>query len=210
MDLGAYIQIKDLDEVMKENGIYVPRLRGLRLMRDESPLSEETINEVGFSHALYECENIVTHKYIGLGMFSTGLFGEERKKRLKKYFRYDDPENDWMPTSIKWDAVHGKKRKMFKYAIKYNKREAKKQFDMFNKYCGRDDVLYIHAKQGRDNWSSTDYRDLEKEPWYLDAVEDSFDSVYCDIYAKIKPVELHQTLCCDPTIGGGPASKADD
>ena len=28
----------------------------------------------------------------------------------------------------------------------------------------------------------------------LDAVEDSFDSVYCDIYAKIKPVELHQTL----------------
>jgi len=31
MDLGAYVQIEDLDKIAKENGIVVPRLRGYRL-----------------------------------------------------------------------------------------------------------------------------------------------------------------------------------
>ena len=45
MDLGAYVQIEDLSEVMKTNGISVPRLRGLRLMSEEKPLTKEEIEE---------------------------------------------------------------------------------------------------------------------------------------------------------------------
>ena len=38
MDLGAYAQIEDLEKVMEDNGIDIPRLRGLRLMKDETPI----------------------------------------------------------------------------------------------------------------------------------------------------------------------------
>lgn len=33
MDLGAYAQIEELEELAKLNGIQVPRLRGYRLMK---------------------------------------------------------------------------------------------------------------------------------------------------------------------------------
>ena len=36
MDLGAYAQIEDLENIAKDNGIEVPRLRGYRLMKEES------------------------------------------------------------------------------------------------------------------------------------------------------------------------------
>lgn len=35
MDLGAYVKIKDLSQIMINNGIEIPRLRGLRLMSEE-------------------------------------------------------------------------------------------------------------------------------------------------------------------------------
>lgn len=37
MDLGAYAQIDNLGQIMKDNGIDIPRLRGLRLMKDKEP-----------------------------------------------------------------------------------------------------------------------------------------------------------------------------
>ena len=37
MDLYAYTQIDELEEIMKANDIEVPRLRGLRLMSKETP-----------------------------------------------------------------------------------------------------------------------------------------------------------------------------
>ena len=37
MDLFAYLQIEDLEKYLKDNNIEIPRLRGLRLMKDEEP-----------------------------------------------------------------------------------------------------------------------------------------------------------------------------
>ena len=37
MDLYAYAQIDELEEIMKANDIEVPRLRGVRLMSQEKP-----------------------------------------------------------------------------------------------------------------------------------------------------------------------------
>ena len=31
---------------------------------------------------------------------------------------------------------------------------------------------------------------LTEQPWYLERVDDSFDSTYCDIYAKIKSPKI--------------------
>ena len=55
---------------------------------------------------------------------------------------------------------------------------------MFNKYVGRKDILYIHARIGGGNWSYYHHR-VDKQPWFIEKVDDAFDSTYCDIYAKI-------------------------
>lgn len=43
MDLYAYSQIDKLDELVKANGIDIPRLRGYRLMSGMTPFTEEEI-----------------------------------------------------------------------------------------------------------------------------------------------------------------------
>ena len=45
MDLFAYSQIDKFDEIMKENNIKIPRLRGYRWMFEEDGLSHEEIEE---------------------------------------------------------------------------------------------------------------------------------------------------------------------
>lgn len=59
---------------------------------------------------------------------------------------------------------------------------------MWNKYAGREDVLYIHSRMGGGNWKywNADKRtELMNQPWFLGRVDDCFDSTYCDFYAKI-------------------------
>lgn len=111
MDLGAYIQIGKLEHLLKENNIEIPRLRGLRLMKDEEKFTKEEIEE-----------------------------------------------------------------------------EASDQLEKFNSYGGRDDVLYIHARIGGGNWPY--YRsEVENQPWFIEKIDDYYDSTYCDIYARITPVQ---------------------
>lgn len=121
MDLGAYMQIGKLEQIMKDNGIEVPRLRGLRLMSEESPLSEEEIHD----------------QIIDMARVAPSIV-------------------------------------------------VRRQYEMFNKYCGRPDVLYIHARIGGPNWVTFGGPELAKQPWFIDAIDDAFDPTYCDIYAKIK------------------------
>lgn len=59
------------------------------------------------------------------------------------------------------------------------------QHAVFNKYCGRKDVLYIHARIGGNNWKYYGGPNLEEQPWFIEKVDDAFDSTYCDIYARI-------------------------
>ena len=93
------------------------------------------------------------------------------------------------PIDIRWDRVHGKKRKAFKYVIKKAKKEVYQQYEMWNKYAGRSDVLYIHCRLGAGNWDYYKGWDIiESQPWFLDKVEDNFDNTYMDIYAKIKEI----------------------
>ena len=65
-------------------------------------------------------------------------------------------------------------------------RETKTQWEMWNRYCGRADVLYIHARLGKYNWSYVVHTDYKDKSWYLESCNDSQDYSYCDIYAKIK------------------------
>lgn len=123
MDLLAYTQISDLEEIAKKNNIEVPRLRGYRLMKNESIISETDLEQ-----------------YLIL-----------------------------LPNN------HTK-----------TKNKLLDQFSVWNKYAGQEGILYIHARIGGNNWKAYGGPELAKQPWFLEKVDDTFDSTYCDIYAKIK------------------------
>lgn len=182
MDLYAYTQIEDLEKLMAVNNISVPRLRGLRLMRDETPLTKEDVDRVALNIGLQCCEMAV-HEYFVWNAMSAEY--SEATERLCNKYLYKDSEGSL--AGIRWNNIHGKKRKRFKYLMKAAKKAVEKSYAIFNQFCGRDDVLYIHARIGGWNWP--DYRhEVEHEPWFITKIDDPFDDTYCDIYARIKPV----------------------
>lgn len=188
MDLYAYAQIKDLEEIAKANGIEVPRLRGYRLMKDEEAVSEERIAEMK-QDGIVQVVGQLCDGYPFWSLHPQYYTLCDRTDRIKARYLIEntkDPENPKIYTGIRWDRIHGKKRKVLKHAIKLQNKAIQKQYDMWNKYVGRDDVLYIHAKLGHNSWASLDDRtNMTRQPWFLDKIDDYWDPVYCDIYAKI-------------------------
>lgn len=59
------------------------------------------------------------------------------------------------------------------------------KYVMRNKYCGRKDVLRVHARLGGGNWE-TYKNEIENKKWFLGKVDDGFDDTYCDIFVKIE------------------------
>ena len=176
MDLGAYANINIFEQIAKQNNIDVPRCRGYRLMENEKPLSKDEIQEIEDSMIQYIYEwscRSVPKFYPESSLHEYSL---RTDFILKKYFNNKE---------FKWQLVHGKARKRIKFAIKKIKKAVHKQYEIFNKYAGREDILYIHARIGGNNWNYFEGYLLEKEPWFLEKVDDCFDSTYCDIYAKI-------------------------
>lgn len=178
MDLWAYANIADLEDIMRKNNIEVPRLRGLRLMKAEEPIvmRKDDINHI----AAFICNDLVT----SIPFWSSSSYMHEYSSYtswLEKYY-IDDLWSD--NPKIRWDRIHGWKRRKLKTAIHNKIREYEKQYDVFNKYVGRDDILYIHARIGGGNWPF--YKDVViNQPWFLEKIDDAYDSTYCDIYAKI-------------------------
>lgn len=195
MDLGAYAQIDNLERIMEDNGIEVPRLRGLRLMKNEKPVSKEELLDMAKSDGLYRCVKLC-QSIPPFNWNSNWSEMSDRTDAICEYYlelpRYESGDfNHLDPIGVRWDRIHGKKRKAFKYVIKKAKKEVFRQFDLWNKYAGRDDVLYIHARLGSGNWGGYDCDKVVKsQPWFLDYVEDYFDCTYVDIYAKIKTPEM--------------------
>lgn len=194
MDLFAYSQMDRFDEIMKENNIEIPRIRGYRWMFEEIRLSQKEIEDD------IECKrrNIYARCIESYPSFSVNpIFVEfsERTRRLRnKYLIKDESVATGIDGTqfrlekiigIKWDLVHGKKRKNLKYLLKKGEKKVRKKYEVFNKYAGRKDVICVHARIGGNNWNCYEGYKLEKEPWFLERVDDCWDSTYCDIYVKI-------------------------
>ena len=182
MDLYAYAQMADLEPIMEANGIKdIQRLRGLRLMQFEEPLNEKEIEKTIRSRLKYNLESLLAYDP------RTGWYCYcWRSDCLRDWFLYKNGQP-------RWKRIHGKLRKAVKFEIKKTRKNVLKQYEMWNKYCGREDVLYIHTRTGGNNWNYYGCNKYLSEPWYLDHVTDSFDSTYCDIYAKIDP-ELTKSM----------------
>lgn len=186
MDLFAYAQIGDLEKIAKTNGIEVPRLRGYRLMSDETPVSEAEIKKIIQDCGVDVCKELCTAEpfwKINADWWSCN----PRTNALCDYYLAKGADGEY--ESIRWDRIHGWKRKVLKFALKKQKQKIQRQYGMWNKYVGRKDVLYIHARIGGGNWNCFGGNELMKQPWFLDKVDDWVDGTYCDIYASIKEEE---------------------
>lgn len=169
--------------VLQSTGIEIPRLRGLGLMKNEEPVNQTDLNEILHSMEILAVQNLC-ESFPAWDFYSCcSEFCPATDRRIKKYMILDE---DGDPISIRWDRIHGKKRKTAKYAIKQYKKAVIDNITVFNKYAGRDDVLFVHARIGGDNWNYFNGPSIvASHPAFLEKVNDYFDSTYCDIYLKI-------------------------
>lgn len=187
MDLLAYMQIDDLDEIAKDNGIEVPRLRGYSLMIDEKPVPQKEIDKAVNEHAIYICDQMCCSNPFWCPDSSSHTYSWWSNRICNYYLKSIKNKNGCVEyTGIRWDRIHGRKRKILKFAIKKFKKKMQKQYDMWNKYAGKENILYIHARIGGGNWKYYGGDELAKQPWFLGKVDDCYDDTYCDIYATLK------------------------
>lgn len=187
MDLMAYTQIEDLDKIAKSNNIEIPRLRGYRLMKNEQRVSSEEVKRIMEDCAVEVCKFLCCSDPFWNANSSSIEYSTRTDKICDYYLVKGLDENGYTCyTDIRWDRIHGRKRKILKFAIKKQKRRIQKQFDMWNKYVGNKNVLYIHARIGGRKWEYYGGNELIKLSWFLDKADDYYDGTYCDIYALIK------------------------
>lgn len=183
------MQIDALDEIAKKNGIEVPRLRGYRLMKAEKPVTNEEIEQIKKSAAVEEVKELIEQPPFWYGSPTWYDYRKKLTTKREYYLTFEiDEEGKQCFTGIRWDRIHGKKRKVLKFAIKKAKNRIQKQFDVWNKYAGLNGILYIHARIGSENWL---YHgdEVSEKPWFIEKVDDWWDCTYCDIYAKVEITE---------------------
>lgn len=123
MDLGAYQQIENLDQIAKKNEIEIPRVRGYRLMKDEEPIPTEEIEKWK-----KKCEvSVVEDMCTAIPFWSTHPIcyeSSEYTDYLKNIFLIKNSNDEGYERyiDIRWDRIHGWKRKALKFEIKKQKR----------------------------------------------------------------------------------------
>ena len=186
MDLTAYTQIDDLEQIAKANNINVPRLRGYSLMKDEQPLSKEDIAKMVKDEEPYICKRLCCNVPFWSPNSYESEFSSRTDRLIKRYLiKGKDEDGFSVYKGIRWDRIHGKRKKVLKLEIKKKKDQIQKQYDVWNKYAGKENVLRIHSRIGGGNWDYYGGNELSKQPWFLEKVDDCYDDTYCDIYAKI-------------------------
>ena len=190
MDLYAYMNIGNLQDVASENGIDVPRLHGYRMMNEENrdPMPKEDYAEVEAIFAIQYISDNISRKD-RRRVRAAGLNVDEwvENEYIIMNPKYSESDDEHKYLGVRWDKIHGEPRKRLKLYIKTRVKRWETQMQTFNKYCGRDDVLYIHAKIGGNNWPNY-YKSVVYEPWFIEKVDDCYYDEYCDIYARIRPV----------------------
>ena len=162
-------------------------------MRDEIPNSEADLEELLREYEMDVYESVCTSSF-AINPTVWAYCGRTRRTEKKFLIKSVDENGREHTVGFRWDRIHGKRRKHLKYLLKDKKRRVLKQANTFNKYVGCEDVLYIHARIGGGNWLYYGGSEIEKQPWFLEKVDDCWDCTYCDIYAKIDPATLGVAL----------------
>lgn len=185
MDLGAYAQIEELSGLAQRNEIDCPRLRGYRLMKDEEPIDFDEWKKEHMNTFEADClYALIRSRWIYDAGFSEYCSGTN--KNVARYISGGWGEPD---RSVRWDRLHGWRRKLLKTAIHNELARYQRQYEVWNKYAGKDGVLYIHARIGGGNWPYY-YKEVVDKPWFIEKIDDAQDETYCDIYARIEDVSV--------------------
>lgn len=188
MDLYAYSQIEDLEEILKDLNIMVPRLRGIRLMKVSKPVSQEKIEQEVKEVKVDNCVRWLREK-------AWNCWSSWKDDKKHPSFIYGKIYNEYTEKyetkviDIDYSKIRRKDRNIIKLKNRKDENRIRKDYELWNKYCGQD-VLYVHTRAGGGNrlWCKTDK--LKEHPLYLSDCDDSFDRTYCTIYYDIKDVDL--------------------
>ena len=88
MDIGAYKNIDDLEFLLKENNIEIPRLRGLRVMANEKKVSSKELVTMLHEHLLEVADGVLTSDEDFLDYTSILVFFK-RHQGIRKYIVCD-------------------------------------------------------------------------------------------------------------------------
>ena len=190
MDLYAYAQINELTEIAEKNGINVPRLRGYRLMSEESPINLQ--DAIDKRKIAVDCVKELCEANPYWSSKATSFEFSSWTDALKDWFLIKGKNEHGYDAyvDVRWNRIHGWKRRTLKTYVQNEIVRRQRQWKVWNKYAERDDILYIHARIGGGNWPYY-CKDVINQPWFLEKVDDAFDCTYCDIYAKINKEAAH-------------------
>ena len=199
MDLGAYVNIENLGPVMSAAGISVDRLRGIRLMKFEDPVTNEQLEErIRREIKDGDIQWLQQHMWNGWSSsnadkdhpaFTWKTFCEEIEQEDGSIKEYKHREI----IDVDFTKVHGEDRKILKFNHKKIRKAYEEQFGLWNKYAGKD-VLYIHSRGGGGNRSWCNTNELRNHPRYLSDIDDSYDCTYCDLYFDISDIDLDKVF----------------
>ena len=119
MDLGAYAQIENLGAVASQNGISVPRIRGYRLMKDEKPM--DYLEAMGDGYEAQIVMDLIHAIPFWTYDSSWSAYGGEEYKWAEKHYLGKDRN------TVRWENIHGWKRRVLKLAIHTERKKYKKQ-----------------------------------------------------------------------------------
>lgn len=189
MDLFAYTQIDSLYGILDSTGVDVPRLRGIRLMLEEMPVSDNDIAEAIHDEQMYTAELVIRSIPKWSPNSNATRYSRETDRECRKYLVYG---KDGRVTDIRWNLIHGQHRRNMKHALKTVKRRVLDSFGTFNRYAGRDDILCVHARIGGRNWEYFNRGGaISRNAAFIEKIDDMFDNTYCDIYLRIDPKIAH-------------------
>lgn len=152
----------------------IPRARAIEMMSDKEPLLSDSVSELKKQSEL----DIYKRACISYPLFSPDSNVHEYSNKtdaVQKKFLNKNGE-------LKWNLVHGKRRKRIKFAIKKANKKIDKFRELWNKYASKKDVACVMARIGGENWKE---QDIENGPWFLEKVDDWFDETYCYIFCKM-------------------------
>ena len=168
------------EELNLKFSIDIPRYRGFGYTKDLEEYSLIDVKDILKS----EETNILESLCRSNPKWSINSFSETYSYSSDMYFARH-LKRDGKLMVVDWDKIHGKKRKALKYEIKTFKRNLVKMVKIWNQYAKKDGFICIRARIGGDNWNYFKGDKLKNYEWFVDKVDDAFDSTYCYIFAKI-------------------------
>ncbi len=195
MDLKAYSQIDELKSILKNNGIDIPRLRGIDLCVNMTPWTKEEVEKTLKDIEIDCCKDLCCSEPFWNPNSWCSTFSSYTDYLCDFYMTTGKKEDDGYTyddyVSIRWNRIHGCKRKVLKTYIHNEKKAFLKYVEKYNSYCGKENIVRVHSRMGGKNWTWNNQDWLKRRteiinsPWFIERVNDWYDGTYCDFYCKI-------------------------